>query len=206
MATTQSIIDYYKNLLILQYHGKAKARATIDQLVKMVVADQLPTQVQDAFGLDSAEGVQLDVIGTIVGASRTGFDFSGPVTLSDDDYRQLIRIAIVQNSSGSSLYDVQALLAAYFPGIIYVFDHLGMRINYFVDSDAITPQLAEFFIMQGRLPRPIGVQMGVVVYIPTIDDFFGYTRNTHAAFNTSGYSRNTGFVGQQLRNEDFLNG
>jgi hypothetical protein len=204
MATTQSIIDYYKDLLILQYKGKPKSRATIDALVKMAVCDQLPKAIQDAFNLETAEGVQLDVVGTIVGATRYGFDFSGPVTLDDEDFREFIRLCIVQNSLGSSLKDVQDLLAAYFPGIIYVFDHLGMRINYYFDSDAISSQLAEFFVMSGRLPKPIGVQLGAIVYLPSIDDYFGYTRNDHAAFNTSGFSRNTGFVGKQLRNGDFL--
>lgn len=202
--TNQQVIDYYVDLLILQYRGLTKARATVDQLVKMAVADQIYTEVQDAFNLDAAEGLQLDVLGTIVGASRYGYDFSGNVTLGDDDYRQLIRIAIVQNSLGSSLSDVQTLLDTYFEGIIFVFDHLGMRINYFVDSDAISPTLAEFFIMQGRLPKPIGVQLGSIIYIPSIDDFFGFTRNDHDAYNTSGFSRNTGFIGTQLRNGDFL--
>lgn len=202
--TTDAIVQYYQDLLILQYRGKTKARATIDALVRMVVADQLPRSMQNAFDLETAEGVQLDVIGKIVGATRYGYDFSGPVTLADEDFRQFIKIAIVQNSSGSSLFDVQALLSAYFPGIIFVFDHLGMRINYFFDSDAISTQLAEFFVMSGRLPKPIGVQLGAIVFLPSIDDYFGYTRNTHAAYNTSGFSRNTGFVGTQLRNGDFL--
>ncbi len=204
MATTQSIIDYYKNLIIMQFKGLPKARATIDALVAMAVCDQLPTVVQDAFDLETAVGVQLDAIGQIVGATRYGFDFSGPVTLTDDDFRLFLRVCIVENALGSSLKDVQDLLAAYFPGIIYVFDHLDMRISYYFDSDAINAQLAEFFVMSARLPRPLGVQMGEIVYLPTIDDYFGYTRNDHAAFNTSGYSRNTGFIGKQLRNGDFI--
>ncbi len=204
MATTESIIEYYKDLLIVQYRSKPKARATIDALVKMVVCDQLPVAVQDAFGVGTAEGVQLDVIGNIVGASRYGFDFSGPVTLDDADFRQFIQIAIAQNTAGSSLYDVQTILATFFPGIIFVFDHLGMRINYWFDSDAISTQLAEFFIQSGRLPKPIGVQLGAIIFLPSIDDYFGFTRNAHAAYNTSGFSRNTGFIGKQFRNGDFL--
>lgn len=202
--TDQDLIDYYKDLLILQYRGKEKALATVDALVKMAIANQLADAVQSAFTIDSAVGVQLDVVGKIVGATRYGHDFSGPVTLDDEDFRQFISLCVVQNSIGSSLKDVQELLAAYFPGTMFVFDHLSMRINYFIDSDAIDPTLAEFFIMSGRLPKPIGVQLGSVVYIPTIDDFFGFTRNGHPAYNTTGFSRNTGFVGQQLRNGDFL--
>lgn len=51
--TTQEIIDYYANLLVLQYLGKPKAYATIQTSVTGVVMDQLPTQVQDAFNLNA---------------------------------------------------------------------------------------------------------------------------------------------------------
>jgi hypothetical protein len=175
--TTNEIVDYYVNLLILQYRGKPKARATIDALVRMAVVDQLPVALQNAFNLDTAEGVQLDTLGKIVGASRSGYDFSGPVTLDDENYRLFLRLAIVQNSAGSSLYDVQNILAAYFPDQIFVFDSQQMRINYFIDADAIDLQLAEFFIMAGRLPKPIGVQLGAIIYIETLDGVFGCRTN-----------------------------
>lgn len=181
-----------------------KARAHVELLVGLAIMDQLPASLNDAFTLGSAVGVQLDTVGKYAGVTRYGYDFSGAVTLSDDDFRQLIEIAIVQNASKSALSDIQALLFQFFPGTIYVFDHGDMRINYFIDSDATSEQLAQFFIRQGSLPKPMGVQLGATTYIPSIDDYFGYTRNGHAAFNTSGFSRNTGFVGTQFRNGDFL--
>lgn len=204
MATTDQVVQYYQGLLILQYQGKPKALATIAALVSMVIADQVYRAVQDAFSLDTAEGVQLDAIGNIVGASRYGHDFSGPVTLDDDDFRQFLRIAIIQNTAQSSLGAVQALLTTYFNTIILVFDHLGMRINYYFNSSALSPQLAEFFVMSGRLPKPIGVQLGAIVYTASPAGYFGYARNNKPAFQATGFSRNTGFVGKQLRNGDFL--
>ncbi len=204
MATTDTIANYYRDLLILQYRGKTKARDTIFALAKLAIVDQLPLSVQDAFNIDTAVGVQLDVVGKIIGASRYGRDFSGPATLDDTQFRAYILICVAQNVMGSSLEDVQLFLGAFFPGIILVFDHQDMRINYFFDSDAPSAELAEFFVMANRLPRPIGVQMGATVYVPDHTIYFGFARNLTGAYNSTGFSRNTGLRGKQLRNGDFL--
>lgn len=50
--TTQQIIDYYANLLILQYIGQPNAYATIQTVVTGVVMNQLPLQVQNAYNLN----------------------------------------------------------------------------------------------------------------------------------------------------------
>lgn len=202
MATTDTIAAYYRDLLILQYKGKTKARDTIFALAKLAIVDQLPLQVQDAFDIDTAIGVQLDVVGKIVGCSRFGRDFSGPVTLSDTDFRAFILICVAQNKMGSSLANVREFLEAFFPNVILVFDHQTMRINYWYDTTPST-LLAEFFIMAGRLPRPIGVAMSVVI-TPDHTGYFGFARNLTGAYNSTGFSSNSGFVGKQLRNGDFL--
>lgn len=184
--TTQELIDYYAKLLILQYRGKPKAFATIQTLVAPVIMDQLPTQVQDAFDLGSAIGVQLDVIGKYAGVSRYGYNFSGPITLSDADFTILIRLAILQNASGSSLADIQNIINIYFAGIIKVFDHLGMRMSYFFDSDFGSSDLAQLFVRQGRLPKPMGVQLAALTYAPELDEFFGFRTYGAAAYQVEG--------------------
>lgn len=62
--TTQELIDYYANLLILQYIGQPRAYATIQALVEPTIMDQLPITVQNAFDLETAVGAQLDTIGS----------------------------------------------------------------------------------------------------------------------------------------------
>lgn len=171
--TTQEIIDYYANLLILQYLGQPKAYATIQALVKPVIMDQLPIDVQNAFELETAEGVQLDVIGKYAGVTRYVNDFNGPVQLDDSDFRLLIKIAIVENSQGSSLFDIQSLLNIFFPGQILVFDHLGMRMSYFYDF-TLSTQLAEVLVREKRLPKPMAVQLGSLIYFDPTEDFYGF--------------------------------
>ena len=103
MATTEEIVEYYVNLLIIQYIQKAKARVHIASLVRPVIMDQLPVQVQDAFDINTAEGVQLDVLGKYTGVNRNTRTFSGTITLSDKDFRFFIRFEVIKNNSGSDL-------------------------------------------------------------------------------------------------------
>ena len=66
----QDLIDYYVNLLIMQYKDKPKARATVEAYVTQVVSDQIGIAVRDAFDLETAVGAQLDILGRYVGAKR----------------------------------------------------------------------------------------------------------------------------------------
>lgn len=69
-ATVRSLIDYYINLLIVQYNGKPKARATIQVFIEQLLADGLFFKIRDAYNLDTAVGKQLDIIGKYVGIDR----------------------------------------------------------------------------------------------------------------------------------------
>jgi hypothetical protein len=189
--TDEELAIYYADLLILQYRGKERAYATIEALALLGVVNQLPLTVQDAFDLDTAVGVQLDVLGKYVGVSRNGYTFSAAVVLTDDEYRLLIKVAIVRNYSGSSLKDIQDLLFQFFPETLLVFDYLGMRISYFFNASIGSQALAEVFVESGVLPKPMGVEMGVLVYSFDIDNFFGCQTYLTAAHNVHGFNTYT---------------
>ena len=185
--TNQELINYYSNLLILQYIGRAKAYATIQALVTPVIMGQLPTQVRDAFDIPTAVGVQLDVIGKYVGVTRSGFIFDGiAITLDDADFRGLLTLKIFTNNAGSSLYTIQKLISMYFAGQIFVFDYFGMRMSYFLDTSIGSQSLAEMIIVQGLLPKPSGVQLGSTIYASDeINEFFGCKTYDAVAVNSS---------------------
>lgn len=61
---------YYANTLIIQYHNKPKAKATIEMLVELIFHKAMLLQIRDAFDWKTAEGEQLDIIGKWVGVSR----------------------------------------------------------------------------------------------------------------------------------------
>lgn len=64
------VIEYYVNLLTIQYNNKERARKTIALYTGTLLKDNLPCLVQDAYNLETAVGVQLDVLGRYIGADR----------------------------------------------------------------------------------------------------------------------------------------
>lgn len=64
------LTEYYKNLLIIQYNNKEKAKATIELLVDELWASDIYQSVRDGYNIDTAVGLQLDIIGKYVGLTR----------------------------------------------------------------------------------------------------------------------------------------
>jgi hypothetical protein len=182
MMTTQQLINYYANLLILQYIGKTNAYASIQALVTPVIMDQLPLLVQNAFNMDgTAVGVQLDVLGKYAGVTRNGYGLTGqPITLNDADFFTFIKLAILTNSAGSDLGTIQNLLHIFFPGELFVFDHKEMRMSYLINSTIGSQNLVQLFITEGLLPKPMAVQLAAPIYAPALK-FFGMVSSLDVA-------------------------
>lgn len=70
MINLQQIIDYYADLIILQYNGKPKAKATIELIAQQLLCDGVMFDVRDGFDVETAVGKQLDMLGKIVGVDR----------------------------------------------------------------------------------------------------------------------------------------
>ena len=196
--TTDQIAQYYANLLILQFLSKPKAYATLKANALPIIMDQLPIQIQNAFNLDEtlgpvAVGTQLDVIGKYAGVSRIGNTFNGPVSLSDSDFIILIQIALIQNTYAADLATIQALLKQFFAGEILVFDHSNMHMDYFISSTIGSDTLAQFFVKQKRLPKPMGVQLGTLVYAPVINNFFGFRTTKVPKYFNHGFNLTTAY-------------
>lgn len=172
--TTEELAAYYSSLLIYQYVNQPKAKAQVEASVTPVFMDQIPIAVQNGFDVGTAVGKQLDVIGKYVGVSRNGYTFSGPVSLTDADYRTLLKLVILSNNAGSSLATIQALLAANFPGQILVSDNQAMGLNYLILESLGTSDLLEVLTSGGYLPAPMGVQVSVVVIPEHQYPFFGF--------------------------------
>lgn len=70
MSVNSDLLQYYKNLSILQYRTGPKALGTIEVLANCATCDGLPEELRYAFNLDTAVGAQLDILGRIVGVPR----------------------------------------------------------------------------------------------------------------------------------------
>lgn len=69
-TTLQQATTYYAQLLAYQYRGLPRASAFMQLLAKQALADLFIFDVQSAYDVATAVGVQLDVIGRYVGVSR----------------------------------------------------------------------------------------------------------------------------------------
>ncbi len=74
--TTDALIQYYQNLLCIQYKTLPNAQGHVAALVSQEIADQIYTQVRDAFDLTTAEGAQLNILAAYIGAPREIFSYN----------------------------------------------------------------------------------------------------------------------------------
>jgi hypothetical protein len=74
MANVTDLINYYANLLIIQYNGLPKAKATIELIAQTIISDGLITDIQNAYNIDTAVGKQLDVVGKYQNIDRYFFE------------------------------------------------------------------------------------------------------------------------------------
>lgn len=179
-----TFVDVPAPALVLIAVSSLLATATPVEITVTETDATLPIAAQNAFNLvgdDLAAGDQLDVLGKYVGVSRTGVILSGQtVTLSDADFTQLIRMAIVVNNAGSSLETIQNYLQQFFAGQINVADYTTMRLSYVISTSVGSTNLIQMMITQQLLPKPMGVGLSVAV-VPVIADLFAFRTYQTAA-------------------------
>lgn len=161
-------------------------------VITMTETDQtLPLAIQNAFnitGPNPAVGKQLDILGKYCGVIRNVNGPYGPISLDDADFLTLIKFAIVQNNSGSSLYDIETNMDMFFPGQFLITDYQNMNMSYILSTALGSSDLFLALVTENLLPRPMGVGVSVFL-VPNVDDFFGFSTydspNLHAKpFNT----------------------
>ena len=174
-------MNYYSNLLILQYHNKPKARATIEATTDLM-PDNLIQDVISGFDINTAAGKQLDILGEYIGLDRNYIDDGSVTLLSDDDYRVLLKLKIVCNTSDFSHKNIDESLYEVF-GTDIRMDSIGnMKMTYFIPAEAVTVIRAA--IQKGVLPKPMGVDMSYVIeYDQKFFAFCSY-ENTTAVYKT----------------------
>ena len=149
----------YADLITSQHRDKPKFRALVELLTQhfadcQVIAQSIPR----VFDIDTAVGVQLDVVGQWAGVSRLvpvpidgvyftfdigpGFDVGlmkseydsgdGLTSLPDDYYRQVIKAKITANHWDGSLQGMEAIVGMIFQGDGYnvsVIDNQDMSVT-----------------------------------------------------------------------------
>lgn len=185
---TESVIEFYQNLLIIQYNQKEKARAEVALHVKNMMADGLISKVQDGYDIETAVGIQLDVIGKYIGKDRAYVS----ALLNDDDYRFILKLKIVQNNSSHSHKAIDDGLHSFFSDELIMSASDDMSIVYFVDSSSLTK--AEIALAKKVLPRPMGVKLiGLIKKDKKMFGFTTYDKTSVSALSTGFTDYDLGF-------------
>jgi hypothetical protein len=63
-----------------------------------------------------------------------------------------------------------------------------MHMSYLLDTNIASLSVAEFLVKQGLLPKPMGVQLAVLIYANGIDNFFGFRTYDLPAHNVAPFN------------------
>lgn len=159
-------VKEYLDLITSQYRLKPKFIAWLSAALNKVndgmnLCDTLPAD----FNIDTAVGVQLDVLGQIIGRSRrlpfnpaTG----GSSILSDDDYRIALKAKIAINNWDGTIPGMYAVWDAAFPDAqLQIIDNQDMTMQAIVDGNLSA--IAREMIAAGMIiPKPMAVGYKVI--------------------------------------------
>lgn len=172
----QELLEYYKNLLILQYNEKnGTARATIDTIIAEVLGGLVAKQVEEGFNVNTAVGKQLDIIAKYLGLQRYELGYGN---LTDEQLRILIKFAILKHYNLSTTAAISESLYAMFGKNITFTDNKNMTFKYIINSN-INPVIINILKEKDLLPRPMGVGINTI----NIDKVFGFNGSGLETFN-----------------------
>lgn len=169
MAEPKEINDYYANLLIMQYHNKPKAQETIKSSTA-TIPSQLILDIINGYNIETAVGAQLDLLGEYVGVDRYYSNNGDMEALSDEDYRILVKLKAISNTSNLSHKELEAALYDFFGNTIRMDSTGNMEMTYFVPKNK-TP-IIQAAIQKEVLPRPMGVMCSYIIEYDK--KFFGF--------------------------------
>ena len=185
------LLDGYRRLLTSEYKTRPRLTSWLLWLLSEGLTYKNTVQeFLDAFNLDTAEGVQLDIIGRIVGVDRllSFHPVSGDSPLMNDSaYRMVIKAKIIQNTWKGTLDELYEAWAVLFPEVRYfqIQDLQDMTYNVVI-MGAFTPLERELIANGYIIPKPEGVRINLL----TITDasglpLFAYDMDTYLL---SGYT------------------
>ncbi len=155
-------LSYYMSLLTSEYRLAPNLNAWLETLLSPLNdTTNMLSQMTEAFDLEYAAGVQLDVLGAIVGANRTvNFQPSHGVSpvLDDTTYRLLIQATIAANQWDGTESALYPIWTALFPGgRIVINDNQNMSAT--VIMSGVFSSIIQDLIANGYIvPRPEAVE------------------------------------------------
>lgn len=154
-------LGYYLSLLSSEYRNSPKLNAFLAVLLqKFQDISQTQAQLDTAFDIDNAVGVQLDAVGAIVGVVRTvGFQPSGGVSpiLNDSTFRIYIKAVAAANEWDGTIDSLYPIWTNLFPGgKIAIQDNQNMTATIIL-SGSFTSIIQDLITNGYIVPRPQAV-------------------------------------------------
>lgn len=168
-------LGYYLSLLSSEYKTSPKFNALLQVLLqKFDDVSQVLVRMDTALDLDAAMGTQLDMLGAVVGASRTvNFQPTGSISpvLDDATYRLYIKAKIAQNQWDGTLPSLYPIWNKLFPsGSIIILDNQNMTA--IITLKGTFTSIIKDLITNGYIvPRPEGV---LYTYVFGVLPYFGF--------------------------------
>lgn len=161
--------DAYTNLITPLYKTKPNFMLWLSMaLFKIPFPKDMVDMFNTAFYLETAVGSQLDILGEIVGQSRY-IDFvpsdGSSSTLSDENYRVLLKAKIANNMWDGRLLTLGNLWTTLFPtGKIMITDRQNMTMDVVIFGQM--PIIIRDLVSHGYIvPKPQTVRINSITYI-----------------------------------------
>lgn len=186
----QLSIGYYLNLLTSEYRNSPKLNAFLSVLLqKFQDVTQCLVSLGPAFDIDNAIGPQLDILGVILGASRTlPFQPTGGLspTLDDSDYRIYLKANAAINQWNGTIDGLQPVWQTLFPGgRLIIGDNQNMTATIF-PFGAFSSIMQQMIVNGLIVPRPQGVLYNYVFNFPAFG--FDLDNSFEAGFDGGKFS------------------
>lgn len=174
-------VDRYLNLITSEHSDKPKFGMFLRAAIKKL--DLAFMDMDEDFDLSTAVGMQLDVIGVILGLRRTlTYQPSGGISavLSDGDYRSLLNARVILNQWDGTMQTLTDALTSWNPSIYFAIkDNQDMSVDVMViGANHFHAELIENGYV---MPKPAGIKIN---YSISDDVIFAYDFDTGTA---SGY-------------------
>lgn len=158
----------YLDLITSQHRTKPNFNAWLTSALTAVY-DGLSgaNSIVTAFDIDVAVGVQLDVIGLIVGRSRVlpfqPNNGEAP-TLDDSNYRIALKAKIAQNQWDGTIPSIYKIWDSLFTDdlILNIVDNQNMSMSVLIESQADHPIIMEMVAAGYIVPKPAGVGLTII--------------------------------------------
>lgn len=192
---------YYLNLIPSQYRLQPKFMKWLEAgIQKLQDSNSTAQEIISNFDLDTATGVQLDIIGKLIGRSRQ-LDFQPRADVSsvldDDYYRLLLKAKIVWNQWKGTLPELYTAWQEIFPnGNLLILDNQDMSMEVIVSGDFSV--LEKDLIYNGLVvPKPEGVRINYIIIAQNADVpifSYGYDNEFLGGYTTNWIKEETSLI------------